>query len=243
LNGTFADAWHVEDANSLFDYAAGQGTANFDFPGWPKTAPACVVPDRTATPPATAAAARAACSAITDDNHRANCEFDFELTGAAIFPEMYERSQKLRESAVKTKIILVAGRGRPRAERTYGVYVAPRWSGGLKRQPQGGVQIAVDGDNVGGARPIDQTGIAYFDGDEVADGDGVITASYIPGPNSSYLPGNGGLITLNELDGVDGDGATTKDKTSLRFLICIIILMLILVIILIVIVLLRQRRP
>jgi hypothetical protein len=246
LNGKFAEAWRVKDATSLFAYAVGQGPASFNFPGWPKTEPACEVPDKVATPPATAAAASAACSGIVDDNHRANCVFDFALTGAEIFPKTYERSQRLREGAVKIRIITVAGRGRPRAERTYGVYVAPRWLRGLQRQPKGGVQIAIDGENVGGARPVDQDGIAYFDGDEVADGDGIVTATFTPDPNSPYLPGAGGLITLNELDGV-GTDSTAPDNSIIKrlkemgTLICTIILMMAFIILLIFIVLKRQR--
>lgn len=78
----FGDAWRVTDAESLFDYAAGQSTATFTdrtFPDKPMTV-ADLPADR-------AAAARELCQqlGVTDAGRLEECVLDVAATGQALF--------------------------------------------------------------------------------------------------------------------------------------------------------------
>ncbi len=76
LYGTYADAWRISDATSLFDYAPGQGTADFtdtDFP-------IGVLPLET-FPPELVAAAEDATRGITDPVQREAAILDALITG------------------------------------------------------------------------------------------------------------------------------------------------------------------
>jgi hypothetical protein len=83
LYGKFADAWRVTDATSLFDYAPGTSTGTFTLAGWPRENPqSCAIEgEPSAGPPVDVGVAEKACSAVVDNNMRADCVFDVSVTG------------------------------------------------------------------------------------------------------------------------------------------------------------------
>lgn len=94
LYTTFADAWRVTDATSLFTYAPGQGTATFTRPEWPRNHPnTCDIAGQVSLQPTTPAVAAQACSGVSDARQRANCEFDVAITGQTDFGKAYQASQ------------------------------------------------------------------------------------------------------------------------------------------------------
>jgi hypothetical protein len=94
LYETFADAWRVTDASSLFDYAPGQGPATFRLDEWPRNHPqTCGIEGRTSVQGTTAEAAAQACSAVTDPVRKADCQFDVAITGHTGFGKAYEVMQ------------------------------------------------------------------------------------------------------------------------------------------------------
>jgi lysyl endopeptidase len=103
LNMRFADAWRVTDKNSLFDYEAGTSTADFTNRNWPsKPGDPCTLSGSTRPPvkPMKPEAARELCSVIKDKKVFENCVFDVTTTGEAGFVRAYQRSLRLRESAI-----------------------------------------------------------------------------------------------------------------------------------------------
>jgi len=93
LNQTFADAWRVTSATSLFDYAAGTSTANFTDRNWP-TPPGqpCRTPLPPVRPPLEVMQPRLAqevCRPVVNEQKRANCVFDVTVLGDAIFAQGY----------------------------------------------------------------------------------------------------------------------------------------------------------
>lgn len=97
LYETFADAWRVTDATSLFDYAAGTNTATFTLDEWPRLNPqSCEIQGQTPVQPATPQVAETACAGVTNDVQKANCVFDVTVTGETGFAQSYEAMQTFR---------------------------------------------------------------------------------------------------------------------------------------------------
>src|SRR5262249_34384161 len=98
LYGKFADAWRVTDATSLFDYAPGTSTATFTRRDWPGENPqSCAIEgEPSAGPPVDVGVAQKQCSAITDNNMKADCVFDVSVTGHTAFAQTYQLTQQLQ---------------------------------------------------------------------------------------------------------------------------------------------------
>jgi hypothetical protein len=86
LNQTFAGAWRVTDASTLFDYDPGQSTASYTKPGFPNQATDTTPRDLS---PTDRDAAAPACAAITDPLLFEECLFDVSVTGEAGFADTY----------------------------------------------------------------------------------------------------------------------------------------------------------
>ena len=109
LNRTFADAWRVTGATSLFDYAPGTSTASFTQRNWPPpSGSACTaVPGGAPLPglprppvkPIKAEAAKKLCRFIADRAAREECVFDVTVMGDAGVAEGYRRTLELRRAA------------------------------------------------------------------------------------------------------------------------------------------------
>ena len=107
LNGTFANAWRVTSATSLFDYALGTSTASFTNTSWPPPpGTACTsisggfpwpgVETRLPVRPMERAEAERLCSPIADPTVRDNCIFDVTVTGNAAMANGYITTLFLR---------------------------------------------------------------------------------------------------------------------------------------------------
>ena len=113
----FADAWRVNDKDSLFDYAPGASTDTFTMKDWPKRDPPCNVRDEKPVEPASEAEAIAACRRVKDENRRADCVFDVRATGNLGFAQAYSNTQ--RNLALSTTTSLADG-DNPSAARRMG---------------------------------------------------------------------------------------------------------------------------
>ena len=101
----FADAWRVTDATTLFDYDPGKSTASYtirDYPSAPKVATFQELD------PATAAAGREACGAVTDAELRDQCAFDVAVTGDAGYVRPYAAIQRVAEQGAVAPDVPVA---------------------------------------------------------------------------------------------------------------------------------------
>jgi hypothetical protein len=115
LNGVFADAWRVTNANSLFDYAPGTSTASFTNRAWPPP------PGRTCTMlrgnplpggqprrpvrPMNPEVAERLCRPIQDRAAYQNCVFDLTVTGDAGMAQAYLRTLQLRAAAQSRPVV------------------------------------------------------------------------------------------------------------------------------------------
>jgi hypothetical protein len=90
LNQTFANAWRVTAASSLFDYAPDTSTASFTNEDFPSEATSVTLAD---LPAASLASAQQACAAITDPALHDQCLFDVATTGQAGFSNLYQVTQ------------------------------------------------------------------------------------------------------------------------------------------------------
>jgi hypothetical protein len=100
LYGVFGPAWHVTDSTSLFDYAAGKSTKDFDLSGWPSSNPslACIPAvqgEPQPLPPLTQAQAEQSCADVTDPERRALCIMDLMATGEVGFAATYIAGDKI----------------------------------------------------------------------------------------------------------------------------------------------------
>lgn len=101
LYGTFADAWRVTDANSLFDYPSGTSTQTFTLKAWPGLSPqSCTLPPEHATgapplAPLPIAIAQQQCSAVREDERRSDCEQDVMVTGDVDFAATYLATERV----------------------------------------------------------------------------------------------------------------------------------------------------
>jgi hypothetical protein len=99
LYGTFAPAWRVTEADTLFDYDEAQTTDSFtvaDFP--PPTAPL----DVSELDPNDFSAAQLTCGAVTDPDLAEQCAFDVVITGAEEFVSLYLVSDQLETQGTST---------------------------------------------------------------------------------------------------------------------------------------------
>ena len=95
LYETFADAWRVSDATSLFDYAPGTSTADFTLASWPRDDAPCEVPEAPVARPLDPEVAQGACERIIDANRKADCVFDVQVTGERGFADTYFATQQI----------------------------------------------------------------------------------------------------------------------------------------------------
>ena len=111
LYETFADAWRVTDATSLFDYAPGTNTATFTLDEWPRFTPqSCSLQGQTSAEPTTPEAAAEACKGVTDAAQKADCIFDVTVTGHTGFAQSYEAMQRFKPHGTGWQPVL-AGSG------------------------------------------------------------------------------------------------------------------------------------
>lgn len=91
LYQTFADAWRVTDASSLFDYAPGATAATIRRPGFPSEADLIA---QQAIPFEAVPGAREACAPITDPQLQRQCVFDVAVTNELAYANQYALTQR-----------------------------------------------------------------------------------------------------------------------------------------------------
>jgi hypothetical protein len=101
LYSTFADAWRVTDATTLFDYDPGKSTATYTDKSFPSDTDRHALEAALASPdPDQQAAAQSACAGLTDADLQTDCEYDVFATGDAGFAQSYGAVQDLYDSGI-----------------------------------------------------------------------------------------------------------------------------------------------
>jgi hypothetical protein len=183
----FADAWRVNEDDSLFDYAPGTSTGSFTDKDWPAEKAPCVVRDSKPLQPGSAALAQTACRPVTDASRRANCVFDVQATGDTTFAASYLATQRILNGATATSLTADADPTQVGEWVTFTASVVAN-SPGPMGVPNGSVQFTVDGFNVGEPVGVDRNGGTTWSTSQLKVGTHTVTASYIPSANSVFLP-------------------------------------------------------
>lgn len=110
LYQTFADAWRVSDATSLFDYAPGISTKSFTLKSWPgESSQSCKLPQhivgsprKPPLKPLKLEEAQRHCHNLVAEDRRANCTQDVMVTGEPGFAQVYLATQKIEQNRVPT---------------------------------------------------------------------------------------------------------------------------------------------
>lgn len=186
LYHTFANAWRVNNENSLFDYAPGTSSANFNSPGWPLDDPPCVIPEETPATPLDLDAAKAACASITDPDRKANCIFDVQITGAVEFASIYQQTQQLEHGATH---IVVSDDIDPSTHQDPVPFTATvSLMTATNQIPSGSAQFELDGIDVGNSLTLDTNGQATWSTSALTLGVHEVAVRYIPKEGTQFLP-------------------------------------------------------
>ena len=183
---TFANAWRVTNATSLFDYAPGTSTATFTLPAWPPENPPCVLPKSTPPKPLAASVAEKLCSTIVDKVRHANCVFDATFTGEPGFAKTYLVSQRIEAGSTTTRVDDNKDPTLFGEAVTFTASVALRASSG-KTVPTGTVQFILDGKNAGALVKLDAKGWATWKTSSLAVGKHEVAARYTAAKGSVFL--------------------------------------------------------
>jgi hypothetical protein len=183
----FADAWRVDNKDSLFDYASDTSTDTFTNKDWPPEKPPCVVRDSKPLVPGSEALAHAACRQIKDQNRRADCIFDVRATGDTTFAKSYVATQRILADSTTTSLTADADPTQIGEWVTFTVSIVAN-SVTATGIPSGAVQFAVDGSNLGEPVLVNRKGGATWATPQLKVGTHKVTASYIPSVDSAFLP-------------------------------------------------------
>jgi hypothetical protein len=183
----FADAWRVNKKDSLFDYAAGTSTDTFTMKDWPREQPPCVVRGEKPVEPGSQDVAQAVCRRVADPNRRADCVFDVRATGNVGFATTYLTTQRILADSTTTSLTDDADPSQAGEWVTFTAVVVAN-AVGATSVPSGTLQFAVDGANVGEPITVDAKGRARWETSRLKVGTHRITASYVPGADSMFLP-------------------------------------------------------
>jgi len=206
LNQTFADAWRVSDASSLFDYQPRTSTATFTDRGWPPEKPPCVVPESPAVKPVDPRIALRVCTKVRNEEKHADCVFDVTLTGERGFAKAYLVSERIEAGTTRTFVFSDKRKSRPGEAVTFTARVAraatkdrtwndrgqPDSTQDRKDQeqverprdrhasPAGYVQFLLDGSKVGKPVELNANGQAAWTPPRLPAGKHKVAAIYLP---------------------------------------------------------------
>jgi hypothetical protein len=183
----FADAWRVNQRDSLFDYAPGTSTETFTNKNWPPEKAPCEVRGSKPLEPGSEALAEAACHPVKDKNRRADCVFDVRATGDLTLAKSYVATQRILADSTTTSLAADADPTQVGEWVTFTVSVVAN-SSSATGVPNGTVQFAVDGVNVGEPVPLNRKGGATWATSQLKAGTHKVTASYLPSSDSVFLP-------------------------------------------------------
>jgi hypothetical protein len=188
LHQTFANAWRVTNATSLFDYAPGTSTATFTLLSWPDENLPCTIPQTEPVKPLDPNIARGLCREVTGKNMNADCVFDVTVTGEAGFAKAYILAQGLRTGLTTTTVNDDKNPTRVGESVTFSATIEGRASGGGGGGgPAGTVQFTLDGDRVGAPVKIDSGGQAMWKTSTLKVGNHQVSASYMFDDRSAFL--------------------------------------------------------
>jgi hypothetical protein len=154
---------------------------------WPPEKPPCVVPETKPVEPASEAVALEACRRVTDANRRSNCIFDVRATGEPGFAKVYLVAQRNLADSTNTSLTADVDPSQAGEWVTFTATVLAN-SATATGAPSGTVQFAVDGTNAGGPVTVDARGRATWETSGLRVGTHRVTASYLPGADSVFLP-------------------------------------------------------
>jgi len=183
----FANAWRVNEKDSLFDYAPDTSTNTFTIRDWPPEKPPCTVRGEKPLEPGSEVLAHAACRGVADPNRRADCIFDVRTTGDPIFAKGYVATQRIEAFSTTTSLTADANPTQVGEWVTFTATVVAN-SSSATLVPTGTVQFAVDGVNAGAPASVNSKGGATWAASQLKVGTHRITASYLPGADSVFLP-------------------------------------------------------
>ena len=200
LYKTFADAWRVTDATSMFEYAPGTSTATFTDVDWPHPP---IIDDKephgpyrcTLKPgfqkPVTPIRenipiekAKQICKGVTEKDLHDNCVFDVVTTGDESFAKGYLIAQELRLCGSAVQIVGHKPRTRPREPLVVTATVLPLTAG--RPIPTGSVTFIIDGVPIKRATKLDKRGRARLKIADLKPGEHKIRATYSGGGECCY---------------------------------------------------------
>jgi subtilisin family serine protease len=195
LNSTFANAWRVTGATSLFDYGPGTSTGTFTFPSWPPENPPCVLQGNQDPPvqPLDPGTAQQLCRIVTDRVRNQNCVNDVMATGEAGFANLHHTSELIVAGSTRTLLDDAANPTAPGGAVTFTATVTRNASDRSDVVPTGTVQLSVDGRVTGQPLPLDGKGQAVWQ-TALEVGDHQITASYTAQQGSVFLPSTSATV-------------------------------------------------
>jgi hypothetical protein len=193
LYSTFANAWRLTDATSLFVYAPGTSTKTFTDEDWPVEKPPCKLKPQFEVPGAKPNPtgipideAKKICQDITIADLHRDCVFDVATTGDADFAKAYLIEQELRMRASAVQISADKARTRGGEPLTITGLVLP-----LRHDcatPTGEITFIVDGRAAGRPVKLDERGRASLTTDSLKRGVHKIRAAYVGRGKESYDP-------------------------------------------------------
>jgi FtsP/CotA-like multicopper oxidase with cupredoxin domain len=183
LYQTFADAWRVTDATSLFEYAPGTSTKDFTDLDWPAEKPPCVLKPEFeipgANPPLVNISTRVAerlCRPVTADDLHRGCVFDVATTGDKALVENYLLAQELRLNGTAVQLSADKPRTRPGEAVAFTATVTALAS--RRPMPMGTVTFLIDEAPVGRPVELDKSGRAWFKTASLSPGTRSVRAEY-----------------------------------------------------------------
>jgi hypothetical protein len=186
LYKTFADAWRLTDATSLFEYLPGRSTATFTDRNWPPQKPPCTTVPRGFPKPVNpirenipVARAKQICKGVKLDDLHAACVFDVATTGDPSFAKNYLIAQELRLYGTAVQIVGNKPQTRPGESLVVTATVLPRTHS--KKVPTGTVTFIVDDKPVKPPKKLDEHATARLTVADLEPGEHKIRAGYTPG--------------------------------------------------------------
>jgi FtsP/CotA-like multicopper oxidase with cupredoxin domain len=191
LYKTFADAWRVTDATSMFSYLPGRSTDTFTDRDWPPQKPPCTKLKPGFQPPANPilknipiARAKQICKGVKFDDLHAACVFDVASTGDKSFAKGYLIAQELRLCGTAVQIVGDKPRTQPGELLVVTATVLPLTPG--RPIPTGSVTFIIDGVPI--KTKLDKRGRGRFKVADLNPGEHKIRATYSGGGKCQYHP-------------------------------------------------------
>ena len=181
LYRTFADAWRVTDATSLFDYAPTKSTADFTEKNWPVENPqTCNIPNQTPSPqpPIMLSVAEELCRDIVDPNMKANAIFDVMVTGDSSFAKAYLVTQQVQTGTTATFLNASKDTTKSKEAVTFTALVVRKFSTNTGTLA-GAVEFTVDGEKIGLVK-LEADGRAILTTSSLKVGQHQVAAKFIP---------------------------------------------------------------